>query len=498
MKNRISEEKINEKLNLEEIIAELLNNNHKKYNVVIEVDEEGSMKYFTTYSAVLRRSPYFDKELENTTIKIILDLLLSQKPKLFTNADELDLKNLTIDDLKKIYNDIIVNYPNLIFDSGDFTSLKETALISILKRDYLKVLYTTYSYFLIPNEVIWKKVKPNKKILEKQLWDDIILHSVHKGTVNSLILPSRIVSNPGLPSRTISTPDSDIYMVKSLILKIQKPKLFTNADELDLKNLTIDDLKKIYNDIIVNYPNLIFDSGDFTSLKETALISILKRDYLKNGLMRFSTPLIRYFLIPNEVIWKKVKPNKKILEKQLWDDIILHSVHKGTVNSLILPSRIVSNPGLNEPFSSIINIEYVIELSPWIDKKSTYSSANIPYDFELILRGRDGFIPRHFRTFAGTDEIVGDYNPLTWDNLKDDNMEINDLIDSSVALFNPNSNKQDFYGPWFGVSEFTEVSNFTHDKLGFGINLIIMISLTIRTTTEHFSIIDYELFEIIK
>ncbi|RHZ73268.1 hypothetical protein Glove_232g149 [Diversispora epigaea] len=322
------------------------------------------MKYFTTYSAVLRRSPYFDKELENTTIKIILELLLSQKPKLFTNADELDLKNLTIDDLKKIYNDIIVNYPNLIFDAGDFTSLKETALISILKRDYLKVLYTTYSYFLIPNEVIWKKVKPNKKILEKQLWDDIILHSVHKGTVNSLILPSRIVSNPGLPSRTISTPE--------------------------------------------------------------------------------------------------------------------------------LPSR------LNEPFSSIINIEYVIELSPWIDKKSTYSSANIPYDFELILRGRDGFIPRHFRTFAGTDEIVGDYNPLTWDNLKDDNMEINDLIDSSVDLFNPNSNKQDFYGPWFGVSEFTKVSNFTHDKLGFGINLVIMISLTIRTTTEHFSIIDYELFEIIK
>ncbi|RHZ76324.1 hypothetical protein Glove_199g45 [Diversispora epigaea] len=328
------------------------------------IDEEGSMKSFTTYSAVLRRSPYLDKELENTTIKIILELLLNQKiqkPKLFTNADELDLKNLTIDDLKKFNNDIIVNYPKLIFDSGDFTSLKETALISLLKRDYLKVE-------------------------EIKIWD--------------YVTKWRISQNPTLPA--------------------------------DLKMQCL--------------------------------------------------PLIRYFHIPNEVIWKKVKPYKKILEKQLWDEIILHSVSNPG-----LPSRTISTPELqsilNEPFSSIINIEYVIELSSWIDKKSTYSSANIPYEFEFFFFEEEMvFIPRHFGTFAGTDEIVGDYNPLTWDNLKDDNMEINDR----------------FYGPWFGVSEFTEVSNFTHDKLGFGINLVIMINLTIRTTTERFSIIDYELFEIIK
>ena len=42
-------------------------------------------------------------------------------------------------DLKKFYNDIIVKYPNLIFESEDFRSLRETALISILKRDDLKV-----------------------------------------------------------------------------------------------------------------------------------------------------------------------------------------------------------------------------------------------------------------------------------------------------------------------------------------------------------------------
>src|SRR5688572_5613052 len=41
--------------------------------------------------------------------------------------------------LKKFYNDIIATLPNLIFESEDFTSLQETALISILKRDDLQV-----------------------------------------------------------------------------------------------------------------------------------------------------------------------------------------------------------------------------------------------------------------------------------------------------------------------------------------------------------------------
>ena len=41
--------------------------------------------------------------------------------------------------MKKFYNDIIVKYPNLIFESEDFTSLQETALVSVLKRDDLKL-----------------------------------------------------------------------------------------------------------------------------------------------------------------------------------------------------------------------------------------------------------------------------------------------------------------------------------------------------------------------
>src|SRR6185369_1409990 len=191
--------------------------------------------------------------------------------------------------------------------------------------------------------------------------------------------------------------------------------------------------------IIVKYPNLIFESEDFKSIQETSLISILQRDDLKveeikiwdyvikwgiaqnpilpTNLEEWSNenyealkitlqqclPLIRYFNISSEDILEKVKPYEKILEEQLWNDIIQHSMSPNkSINSHILPARNFSTPELpsrmNEPFSTIINREHVAELSSWIDRKSTiYSLANIPYEFQLILReSRDNFHPKTF------------------------------------------------------------------------------------------------------
>jgi len=86
-----------------------------------------------------------------------------------------------------------------------------------------------------------------------------------------------------------------------------------------------------------------------------------------------------------------------------------------------------------EPFSTIISGDHAAEISSWIDRKTTtYSTTNIPYQFELILRGaRDRFAPKtfwnichgHAKTVVvvkvkGTDEILGGYNPLAWDKSK--------------------------------------------------------------------------------
>ena len=62
--------------------------------------------------------------------------------------------------LKKFYNDIIVKYPNLIFESEDFTSLQETALVSILKRDDLRVKEIEIWDYVIKWEIAQNPVLP--------------------------------------------------------------------------------------------------------------------------------------------------------------------------------------------------------------------------------------------------------------------------------------------------------------------------------------------------
>ncbi|RHZ83772.1 hypothetical protein Glove_87g254 [Diversispora epigaea] len=523
--------------------SELLND-EREYNVIIEVDTEENKKSFTAHSVVLRyRSPYFDKELENVTadknnIKTIINQSTSAQIfeiilkyiyggivniedmdtktiyELMINAYELELKELSVKlesylieskaswlrthfslvyrlifdsnefkDLKKFYNDIIVKYPNLIFESEDFTSLQETALISILKRDDLNVeeikiwdyvikwgiaqnstlpadskewskenfeaLKITLQqclplirYFHIPGEVIWKKMKPYKKILEKQLWDDIILHSMSPNEpVNSFILPARVISNPELPSRTVSTPE---------------------------------------------------------------LPSIINEEHVIEFL----------------------PPPPRVTEP------FLPIVNKEHVTEFSLPR-------LTEPFSNIITKEHAAELSSWIDRKSiTYSLSNIPYEFHLILRGsRDGFHPKTFwkmcyghsgtisvAKVAGTDEIVGGYNPLVWHNSSEDyqktydsfifslkngnirNSILSRVKDQSGALLYHKSGLQNVYGPCFGYSEFmmkSDVSDFTQDKrcqceYYEDEDENNCYEKPIRTTSDEFSIMDYEVFKIIK
>ncbi|RHZ73764.1 hypothetical protein Glove_229g114 [Diversispora epigaea] len=77
--------------------------------------------------------------------------------------------------------------------------------------------------------------------------------------------------------------------------------------------------------------------------------------------------------------------------------------------------------------STIINEEHIAEISSWIDYKSTiYSLENVTYKLQLILReNEDGFQLQTFWNMcnehagmivvvkvAGTDEILGGYNPL--------------------------------------------------------------------------------------
>ncbi|RHZ73522.1 hypothetical protein Glove_230g159 [Diversispora epigaea] len=264
LKNRLSQD-------FSELLNDKEENN---VMVLIEVDEEPNKKSFTAHSAILRyRSSYFNKELsnlitldgDNTNIKTITLQNISAQLfevilkyiyggiintenmdtktifKLMIVANELEFEELSerlenhfveskapwlrtyftfvynssfennkLKNLEKFRNDTIAKYPNLIFESSEFTSIRESALVSILKLNDLQVkeseiwdhvikwgtaqnstlpekleewsdenfitLKTTLQqclplirYFQISNSDVMEKVEPYNKILDEQL-----------------------------------------------------------------------------------------------------------------------------------------------------------------------------------------------------------------------------------------------------------------------------------------------------------------------------------------
>ncbi|RIB09216.1 hypothetical protein C2G38_2146673 [Gigaspora rosea] len=246
---------------------------------------------------------------------------------------------------------------------------------------------------------------------------------------------------------------------------------FSEVFQKSFQNNKLQVLQNWCNDIIVKYPEKFFKSEDFTSIQENVLISVIKRDDLQleevkiwkyviewgiaqnsgipsdpknwsndNFLIMKTTlqnclPFIRYFQISSENVINNLQPYRRILDDNLWDDIMKRLLlPNNPISSLILPPRVVLTqtlpPRTTEPFSTIINEAHAAEITSWIDEKADeYTTTNNPYEFKLLLRGtRDGFTPASFWNLCdkqtnlvvvakikGTDEILGGYNPVGWD-----------------------------------------------------------------------------------
>ncbi|RHZ54354.1 hypothetical protein Glove_428g44 [Diversispora epigaea] len=464
--------------------------------------------------------------------------------------------------------------------SQNFTELlndKDNHNVIIEAKD--KKTYTAHSSVLKYRSLYFRKELENiipdenniKTIIKPNISDeifDIILKYIYGGIVNLEKVETRFIFDLMLAANkfeleelskkleTILIEDKASWLKTHFYLVCQSDFDKQNSKDLEFCNDIVA--------ILAKYPSLIFDNLGFTSLPESALVSLLKRDDLrmkevkiwdyviKWGIAQNPTlpinlkhwtkknfralkttlqqclPLIRYFHIANIEIYDKIRPFKKILDKQLWEDINQHLfVPKRPVKSIILPER-----SITEPFSTIISEDHVAEISSWIDRKTTtYSTTNIPYKFELILRGtRDGFTPQIFSNTChdhactvivtkvkGTDEIIGGYNPLVWDNTYNDdqsndgfifslkNGNLHDSILSRVtntkyAIRNSCKNYQNHFGPYFGYcfclddskSDFKNLENSCCD------DYLNFYEERIRETYGRFSIDNYEVFKVVR
>ncbi|GET64899.1 hypothetical protein GLOIN_2v1779084 [Rhizophagus irregularis DAOM 181602=DAOM 197198] len=215
-------------------------------------------------------------------------------------------------------------------------------------------------------------------------------------------------------------------------------------------------------------PEKVFKSLDFTSLPENSLISLIKRDdlqmkeieiwehVLRWGLEKNPTilsdlttwsdddfnmmgntlqnclPLVRFFSFSSEDFFQKVRPYKKLLNRQLYEELLESYLNPNSEpNDNILLPRYRNADGIID--SKIINLNIVSLISRWIDNdiKSKFAYTRelyLPYEFKLLLRGsKDGFTPKKFHKLCDnvphtvtfikikeTEEIIGGYNPLEW------------------------------------------------------------------------------------
>ncbi|RHZ72530.1 hypothetical protein Glove_242g11 [Diversispora epigaea] len=506
----------------------------------------------------------------------------------------------------KFFDKLSQNFTELLTDKNDYNIIIEvkdkkqfTAHSNILKcrSPYFHKELDTIN----PNENNIKTII--KHDISAQIFD-IILKYIYGGMVNLENIESRIIFDLMLAANKFEL--EELSKKLEIILIEDKASWLKSHFFLVHCTIFINDnfkyLENFCNDIVVKYPSLIFDAEDFTSLQEAVLVSLLKRDDLqvkevkiweyiiKWGIAQNPTlpsnldkwnednfltlkttlqhclPYIRYFHISGEDIWNNVEPYQKILDKQLWKDLIQHfmspNLPKKSVvlpartilipelpnhliqhfmspnlpkKSVVLPARTILIPELpnrsKEPFSTIISDDHAAEISSWIDRKNTtYPSTNYPYEFQLILRGsKDGFAPRTFWDMCnghagtvviikvkGTDEILGGYNPLAWDNnasgvngvygetndsfifsLKNGNVQNSILSRVKMPDYALWYNNHVNCGPNFGGGSLcmgNNHSNLTMDDASW-FNNNGHYEKPIRTC-GNFSIIDYEVFKV--
>ncbi|EXX73157.1 hypothetical protein RirG_062710 [Rhizophagus irregularis DAOM 197198w] len=329
---------------------------------------------------------------------------------------------------------------------------------------------------------------------------------------------------------------------------------FTLIYRTSFENDSFLELQKYCNDLMSKEPDRIFNSLSFTSIPENILISLIQNEnlqmnevqvwehalkwghaqnqelstdptnlskndfYILKDTLRQCIPLIKFYNFTSKEFLEKVLPYKKILPKDLYKDLLRNHLSVHPDNKPIGKSKLRKNID-----SKIITLQHTELISKWINGLQITDKLNSTYEFKLILRGsRDGFSPKKFHEICvnrfytvsiikvkDSDEILGGYNPITWNSninsygvtnnsflfsfKNNDNLEdhiLSRIKDGNFAIFNnPN------YGPSFGNGDIILSLNNLYRSSSCIKN---SYKESIRETDGDFFIEEYEVFLVIK
>ncbi|EXX69233.1 hypothetical protein RirG_097990 [Rhizophagus irregularis DAOM 197198w] len=414
-----------------------------------------------------------------------------------------------VDDFEKLLTTEI-GYDVIIY-AGENESMKELYAHS-------NILCTRSQYFRTAFSNKWAEKNDGKFIFKKPNvspeFFKVILRFIYCGKIDLTRLQGPEVLKLLIVVDELNI-QSLISCIQNHLIKHQDEFLQRNPIEIletVYQHESFTDLWNYYLEKICEEPKILFESDKFTSLNAPLLKLLLERDdlgldeiliwdsLLKWGLAHNPSisqditkwskedikimeralhgfiPLIRFYHISSDDFIEKVYPIKKLLPKDLVDDLIKYHVssNKKLKNDIQPPRK--SNFIYD---STLIERQHFAIFASWIDKKenSHYGVRNIPYKFNLLYRAsKDGDTPVMFHNkcdnkgativvakIANSESIVGGYNPLQWDASDQDKS----TFDSFIYLITDEKNIETAKIGYSNGNKYS-IRNFSNRGPGFG------------------------------
>ncbi|GES85076.1 BTB/POZ domain-containing protein [Rhizophagus clarus] len=375
---------------------------------------------------------------------------------------------MTFESPQEVINDL----EKLLINDDDYDVIIYAGENENVKEIYAhsNILRTRSQYFRTAFSNKWAEKKNGKYIFKKPNISHnsfkIILRFIYCGKVDLTKLQGPDIIKLLIATDEINIPTL-IHYIQEYLIKHQDKFLQQSPIEIlesVYQHETFTELWNVCLEKICMEPDIIFKSDKFIGLKAPLLELLLKRDDLlldeiivwdnlvkwclaqhtnisedptqwnketvttmERTIHRF-VPLIRFNHISSEDFILKVYPFKKIIPKDLINNMLIFNMAPNKQLNVNMQSP--RKPKFTCD-SVIIERQHFAIFSGWIEKKndSYYNVRNIPYNFDLLYRAsRDGNTAVAFHSkcdnkgativvakIQNSEQIIGGYNPLFWD-----------------------------------------------------------------------------------
>ncbi|CAG8579730.1 7136_t:CDS:2, partial [Paraglomus occultum] len=379
------------------------------------------------------------------------------------------------------------------------------------------ILRARSTYFAAAISERWATKKDDKFVLKKPnvtpATMDFILRYLYGGVVDFASQRASVIFDV-----LLATDELELLELLNDVQQyiIEKKDEFLNDNPVNiLKKIWFHEsfipLRNICIGIICQQPSILFDGDDFVEVPESILEHILQIDDLnvpeiyvwrkllewgvaqnqeltslnnsgnwtKDDFANLEKTLhqclrhVRYHAFQPQEFCESVMPYKKLIPKDIRDDIIRYYMAPENKSPQWKPARASTHTEID---SRVIKRMRVDLISLWIDINKYF--AHTRFQYELLLRGtRDGFDSGKFHNLCDNkgptlivcktnsgNTIIGGYNPLNWtsnDSTYGNTNKsflfyirnIDDLSSAQIARVNNSSNAVYYhssYGPCFG------------------------------------------------